>query len=83
MINKENEKYGIKNFKEINCQTIPNNEISNYENIQITVGSFEKVKGNIFQKSYVTYFVISMPFNWKVRRRFTDFEVTSNIRTTL
>ena len=73
--NKENELYGIKNFNEIECQTIPNNEITKCENVQIKIDSFEKVKGNnIFSKSYATYLIITMPFNWKVRRRFSDFE---------
>ena len=73
--NKENERYGIKNNNEIACQTIPNNEITKCENIQIKIGSFEKVKGgNMFSKSYATYLISTMPFNWKVRRRFTDFE---------
>ena len=73
--NKENELYGIKNIKEITCQTIPSNEITKCENIQIKIDSFEKVKGNnIFTKSYATYLITTMPFDWKVRRRFSDFE---------
>ena len=73
--NKENERYGIKNIKEIICQTIPNNEITNCENIQIKIGSFDKIKGNnFFAKSYATYLITTMPFNWKVHRRFSDFE---------
>ena len=73
--NKENALYGIKNLKEITCQIIPNNEISKCENIQIKIDSFEKVKGgNMFSKSYATYLITTMPFNWKVRRRYTDFE---------
>ena len=73
--NKENELYGIKNIEEIECQAIPNNEITNCENIQIKIDSFEKVKGNnVFSKSYATYLITTIPFGWKVRRRFSDFE---------
>ena len=72
--NQENERYGIKNIKEITCQTIPNNEISQRENIQIKIGSFGKVQGKLFSKSYATYLITTMPFNWNVRRRFNDFE---------
>ena len=73
--NKENELYGIKNIEEIACQAIPNNEITNCENIQIKIDSFEKVKGNnVFSKSYATYLITTIPFGWKVRRRFSDFE---------
>ena len=66
--------YGIKNEKQVECQTIPNNEITTCENIQIKVGDFEKVEGKLFSKSYVTYLITTMPFNWKVKRRFSDFE---------
>lgn len=66
--------YGIKNIKEINCQTVPNNEITKCENIQIKVGKFEKVEGKLFSKSYISYLITTMPFNWKVKRRFSDFE---------
>jgi len=66
--------YGIKNLKEVKCQTVPNNEFSKCENIQIKVGSFEKVGGKLFSKSYITYLITTMPLNLKVRRRFSDFE---------
>ena len=66
--------YGIKDIKEIECQTIPNTEITNCEKIQIKVGKHEKVEGKLFSKSYVTYLITTMTFNWNVKRRFSDFE---------
>ena len=66
--------YGITCLKEIKCRDIPNNQLSKCENIQIKVGSFEKVEGKLFSKSYISYLITTMPLNLKVRRRFTDFE---------
>jgi hypothetical protein len=56
------------------CLKVSNNELSKCDNIQITVGSFEKVEGGLFSKSYVSYLVTTQPLNWNVRRRFSDFE---------
>ena len=67
--------YGIKNYTLIKCETIPNNKISYTDNIQIKVDSFEKVEEKkLFSKGYITYSIVTMPFNWKVKRRFNDFE---------
>ena len=76
-VNKEKSEefnYGIISKSEMQCLKVLNNDISNCNNIQITVGSFEKVEGKIFSKSYVSYLITTMPFNWNVRRRFSDFE---------
>ena len=66
--------YGILSKKQVQCVKVTNNEIGNCENVKITVGSFEKVEGNFFSKSYVSYLITTSPFNWNVRRRFSDFE---------
>lgn len=66
--------YGITSLKELKCKTVPNNEISKCDNIQIKIESFEKVERKLFSKSYAIYTIITLPFNWKVRRRFSDFE---------
>ena len=58
----------------IHCEKPPIGEISNCDNIQIKVGSFEKVEGKMFSKAYVSYLITTLPFNWNVRRRFSDFE---------
>ena len=67
--------YGIKNYRITRCKTIPNNKISYSENVQIKVDSFEKVEEKkIFSKGYITYTIVTLPINWKVKRRFNDFE---------
>ena len=66
--------YGILSKSQVQCVKVPNNQISNCNNVKITVGSFEKVEGKLFSKSYVSYLVTTSPFNWNVRRRFSDFE---------
>ena len=66
--------YGIVTKNVIHCVKSSSYEMSNCDNIQIKVGSFEKVEGKIFSKSYVSYLITTMPFNWNVRRRFSDFE---------
>ena len=66
--------YGILSECEKKCLKVLNNEISKSDYIKITVGNFEKVGGSFFSKSYVSYQVKTMPFNWSVRRRFSDFE---------
>ena len=71
---KEIESYGIKNLKEIKCQKILNNELSNCKDIQIKVGPFQKVEGKLFHKSHITYLITTMPLEWKVYRRFSDFD---------
>jgi sorting nexin-7/30/sorting nexin-8 len=87
---KENEKgstkdidnYGITTIGEIKCQTMPINDISKFKNIKIEVGPFEKVVGKLFSKSYVTYLIITKELNWKVKRRFSDFEWLRQILVT-
>ena len=33
----------------------------------------ELVKGGLLSSSYITYRVITKPYNWTVKRRFSDF----------
>ena len=72
--NKEENLFGVKSIPFMECLKVSNNELSKCDNIQITVGSFEKVEGGLFSKSYVSYLVTTQPLNWNVRRRFSDFE---------
>ena len=66
--------YGILTNNVIHCEKPAIGEISNCDNIQIKVGDYEKVEGKIFSKAYVSYVVKTLPFNWSVKRRFSDFE---------
>jgi len=79
---KDIDNYGITTIGEIKCQTMPINDISKFKNIKIEVGPFEKVGGKLFSKSYVTYLIITKELNWKVKRRFSDFEWLRQILAT-
>ena len=46
--------------------------------ITITVSSPEKIDGGIFSKSYINYLISTSPFNYQVRRRYSDFEWLRN-----
>ena len=71
--------YGITSLQELKCKLVPNNEISKCDNIQIKVEGFEKIEGKLFSKSYVIYTISILPLNWKVRRRFSDFDWLNQI----
>ena len=58
------------------------NDISKFKNIKVEVGPFERVQGKFFSKSYVTYLIITKELNWKVKRRFSDFEWLRQILVT-
>ena len=66
--------YGIVTNNIIHCVKSNIGEIYSCDNIQIKVGSFEKIEGKVFSKAYVSYLITTLPFNWNVRRRFSDFE---------
>jgi len=67
--------YGIYDQKEIKCQKITDiNELNKCENLMVRVESFQKVEGKLFSKSYIVYIVTTSPLNYKVKRRFSDFE---------
>ena len=66
--------YGVVSKNEINCLKSLNIEYSKYNNIQVIIDGFEKVEGGIFRKPYMIYLVRTIPFNWNVKRRFSDFQ---------
>ena len=67
--------YGVTKQKTINCQKIFSlNNLVNYENLSIKVEYCEKIEGKLFSKSYVNYLITTMPLNFKVKRRFSDFD---------
>ena len=75
--NNQNSKdnYGIYDLKEIKCQKITDiNELNKCENLMVRVESFQKIEGKLFSKSYIVYIVTTSPLNFKVKRRFSDFE---------
>ena len=62
-------------YKEkIKCAKNEETDLSKASNVTITLSYPEKVEGGIFSKSYVTYLVTTLPFDFKVRKRYSDFE---------
>lgn len=45
-----------------------------YQSLDISVKDPQKVEGGFFSKSYITFLVTTKPFNFSVRRRYSDFE---------
>ena len=52
--------------------------ITDAGSVQIKLSSPEKVDGGIFGKSYITYLIETSPFNFRVRKRYSDFEWLRN-----
>ena len=51
-------------------------EITNFsykENITVKLSNPEKVSGGIFSKSFISYTVETFPFNFKTKKRYSDF----------
>ena len=55
------------------CNVNETTEFSTKEGIKVTISSPEKVEGGIFSKSYVSYLVKTEPFEFKNRKRYSDF----------
>ena len=66
--------YGLTNLDTVLCSVSEKSELSKYENIQIEMTMGEKVPGTFFSKAYMTYIITTSPLNFKVRRRYSDFE---------
>ena len=66
--------YGITNLETITCSVIEKSEMSKYENVQIEMSLGEKITGKFLTKSYFTFIVRTLPLNFNVHRRYSDFE---------
>ena len=55
------------------CEVNEVTDFSHKEGIEVRVSSPEKVEGGIFSKSYVSYLVETQPFEFKNRKRYSDF----------
>jgi hypothetical protein len=78
-----NNSYNIKPLlkESLKCKLSEITDISTKINVEITISNPLVTEGGIFSKSYVTYLVRTTPFNFEVRRRFSDFEWLHNILT--
>jgi sorting nexin-7/30/sorting nexin-8 len=76
--NNEEQKIQKNNFKttdEISSQIQSISIIGSTKNINISISSYSKIEAkNILSKSYITYNITSLPFNYTVNRRYSDFE---------
>jgi hypothetical protein len=48
-------------------------EIS-FQEISVLISKPEKKDGGLFSRAYITYLITTTPFNFEVRRRYSDFE---------
>ena len=63
----------------IQCNISETTDITDTTGVQIKLSSPQKVDGGIFGKSYVTYLLETIPFGFKVRKRYSDFEWLRNM----
>ena len=63
----------------IQCIISESTDITDTTGVQIKLSSPKKVDGGIFGKSYITYLVETIPFGFKVRKRYSDFEWLRNM----
>ena len=73
----------MKTKEYLNCKRSERNEISNVNNLIITISLPKVVEGSLFTKSYITYLVETKPLGLQVRRRFSDFYWLYDIFKTL
>jgi hypothetical protein len=72
------EQFESKNNKQIEdlieCQKITPNELSSTNTADIKLSFPQKMDGGLFSKSYVTYLMETTPLDFKLRKRYSDFE---------
>jgi len=64
--------------KTINCVMLEKSVLTD-PNIKLNISSPEKQAGGFFSSDYITYLITTEPHNFKVRRRYSDFEWLRNI----
>ncbi len=64
-----------KKFKEkiIDCRKLEKNDL-NGKKITIQITSPKGIEAGVFGQSYTVYDIITLPFNWTVQRRYSDFD---------
>ena len=67
----------------IHCEKAIQNELSQAKEPEIKLSFPEKVEGGLFSKSYVTYLMHTTPMEYKLRKRYSDFEWLRNILSTI
>ena len=70
----KDEDFGIVIDDFATCQKAEAYELSKVQNIEIKIISYKKIDKGIFSKSYFTFLIETNPHNFKVYRRYSDFE---------
>ena len=55
------------------CAITEFTQFSDKDNIKVILNNPEKVSGGIFSKSFISYTVETQPFNFKTKKRYSDF----------
>ena len=63
----------------IECQKVTPNEFLLSNDVDIKLSFPQKIEGGLFTKSYVTYLMQTTPLDFKLRKRYSDFEWLRNI----
>ena len=63
----------------IECQKVTPNEFMLSNDVDIKLSFPQKIEGGLFTKSYVTYLMQTTPLDFKLRKRYSDFEWLRNI----
>ncbi|CAG9326669.1 unnamed protein product [Blepharisma stoltei] len=69
----EDPRHSEEKFYEISCRQLPETELSQYDNLEIDISFPELVQGGLFSPQYLVYTIKTSPFQWSVKRRYTDF----------
>ena len=73
--NEQIQKNNFKILDEIQSQTQTISILGSTKNIEISISSYSKIEAkNILSKSYITYNIVTLPFKYSVKRRYSDFE---------
>ena len=59
--------------KVINCRKLEKNDL-NGKKITIQISSSKEIEAGVFGQTYTVYDIITLPFNWTVQRRYSDFD---------
>ena len=58
----------------IQCEKVTPSELTLQEDVDIKLSFPQKIEGGLFSKSYVTYLMQTTPLDFKLRKRYSDFE---------
>ena len=58
----------------IQCEKVTPSELTLQDDVDIKLSFPQKIEGGLFSKSYVTYLMQTTPLDFKLRKRYSDFE---------